>query len=126
MISPLITGARAADNRGHRERSENTPAEAARAQSSAHDDDDAGPFQDIAEAAHREPEQIAFMKAQTLDPRQTNRDQVNLNVDAEEIFENEGDRIDRRRNLQQPGRRPTPAPVQSPKSDRLEERGQKR
>jgi len=61
----------------------NTPTKAARVRSPCCDDNEAGPFQNVAEATHREPEKFALGEAQTFDPSQTNRDQVNLNINAE-------------------------------------------
>src|SRR5436190_2337889 len=87
----------------------------------AHDDDQAGPFQDITEATHREPEKIALMEAQALDPGQADRDQVNLNINSEKVFEDESNGVDRGGDLQTSGhgnrRR------QTPKRDRFQESG---
>ena len=70
-------------------------------------DNDASPFQNIAETAHGEAKQFAFLEAQALYPSQANGDQINLNVDAKEVFEDECDRVDRGRDSQQAGGRQT-------------------
>src|SRR6185437_13742152 len=61
---------------------------------SADEHHDAGPFQNVTEPAHAEAKQLAFLKTQSADPGETDSDQVNLNVDAEEIFENKRERVD--------------------------------
>src|SRR2546428_1167945 len=52
----------------------------------ADEHDDAGPFQNVTESPHSKAEQLAFLKTQTANPSKTNRDQINLNVNAEEIL----------------------------------------
>src|SRR5947207_9553224 len=48
----------------------------------AHDGDDARPFQNVAEPAHREAKQLALAETQAFDPGQTNRDEIDLYVNA--------------------------------------------
>ena len=92
----------------------------------AHQHDDAGPLQDITEAAHGEAAELAFFETHALHPRQANSDQINLNINAEEIFEDERNGIHCGGNLQQPRGRDRAAPLwQPPKHDRLEERRQR-
>src|ERR1051325_7066595 len=55
---------------------------------SANNDYDSGPLQDIAKTPHRKSEKLTLGKAQTFDPSQTNRDQIYLNVNTEEVFKN--------------------------------------
>jgi hypothetical protein len=68
----------------------------------AHQHDDPRPFQDVTEAAHSKSEEFAFFKAESADPGETDRNEINLNVNAKQVFENEGDGIHAGRNLQQP------------------------
>ena len=86
----------------------------------AHQHHDAGPLEHVTESSHGEAEQILFAKAQPFDPCQANRDQVNLDVNAEEIFENERDRVDGRRHSEELCRRLSCPPLrQSPERDRF-------
>ena len=55
----------------------------------ADDDNDAGPLQNITEAAHGEAKEFAFFETHALYPSQTHSNQINLDVDAKEVFENE-------------------------------------
>src|SRR5438034_7241156 len=48
-----------------------------------------GPFQNITEPAHGKSEESAFTEGQSLDPAETNCDQINLNINASEVFEDE-------------------------------------
>src|SRR5690242_11025777 len=59
-----------------------------------------GPFQNITEPTDCKSEQIALAKGQSFDPTETDCNQVNLNINPREIFENEGKGIDRGRNFQ--------------------------
>src|SRR5439155_6048331 len=69
----------------------------------AHQRDDAGPFQNVTEPAHAKAEKLAFLKTQTADPGEANRYQINLNVNAEEIFKDKCHGIDTRGDLQERG-----------------------
>src|SRR6266516_3296203 len=53
----------------------------------AHQHDDAGPFQDKAEAPQGEPEKRFLLEMQTFNPGKTNRDQINLDVNTAEVLE---------------------------------------
>src|SRR5689334_22789020 len=53
-----------------------------------------GPFQNITEPAHGKSEERALAKGQSFDPAETDCYQVNLNINACEIFEDERKGID--------------------------------
>src|SRR5205823_1703125 len=53
-----------------------------------------GPFQNITEPAHGKGEESALAKVQSFDPTETDCDQVNLNINAGEVFEDEGKCVD--------------------------------
>ncbi len=61
----------------------------------AREHDQTEPAQDETKPAHGKTEKRSFPEMQPLDPRQADRDQVNLKVNRAEIFENKRHRIDR-------------------------------
>src|SRR5262249_769952 len=75
---------------------------------------DAGPSQNITEAPHGEAEQFPLFKTDAFYPGQTDGDQINLDVNAKEIFENERDCIYRGRNSEQPSGGNKTAPLWQP------------
>src|SRR5205823_10882341 len=66
---------------------------------SAHQHDEAGPFQNVTEPPHGKAKKFAFLETQTANPGETNHDQVDLDVNAEEIFKDKRRGIDRGRKL---------------------------
>src|SRR5437016_561280 len=60
----------------------------------ADDNNNTGPFQDVTESAHGKGKKSAFAKTQSFDPGQTDGDEVNLNINSGQVFEDEGERID--------------------------------
>src|SRR5581483_10859972 len=69
----------------------------------AYRNDNASPFQDITETAHGKAKEFSFFEAYALYPRQADRNEIHLDVDSQEIFENERGRIDCGRDPQEPG-----------------------
>src|SRR5436189_3757335 len=80
----------------------------------ADDNNNTGPFQDVTESAHGKGKKSAFAKTQPFDPGQTDGDEVNLNINSGQVFENERERINgggdlqkmRGRNFVVPSRQP--------------------
>src|SRR5438876_10246714 len=64
----------------------------------AYRNDNPSPFQDITEAAHGEAKEFSFFEADSLYPGQANRNEIHLDVDSQQVFENERGRIDRGRD----------------------------
>src|SRR5438105_9812577 len=60
----------------------------------ADDNNNTGPFQNVTESAHGKGKKSAFAKTQSFDPGQTDGDEVNLNINSGQVFEDEGERID--------------------------------
>src|SRR6266478_318966 len=60
----------------------------------ADDNNNTGPFQDVTESAHGKGKKSAFAKTQPFNPGQTDGDEVNLNINSGQVFEDERDRID--------------------------------
>src|SRR4030095_9987951 len=88
--------------------------------------DNSSPFQDITETAHGEAKEFSFFEAYPLYPGQTDGNQIHLNVDSQEVFENERGGIDRCRDSQKPrGRYQTTPLWQSPEHNWLQERCQR-
>src|SRR5438477_1211823 len=83
----------------------------------AHQNNNSSPLQNITEPAHRKSEQVALAKGQSLDPAETDCDQVNLNINPCEVFENEGKGIDRGRNFQKVRGRDFVIPTRQPPID---------
>src|SRR6266508_2974235 len=92
----------------------------------AYGNDNPGPFQDITEAAHGKAKEFSFFEAHALDPGQADGNEIHLDVDSQEVFENERGRIDCGRDSQEPGSRDQTTPLwQSPENNRFQERGQR-
>ena len=61
----------------------------------AYRNDNPSPFQDITEAAHGEAKEFSFFEAHAFYPGQADGNEIHLDVDSQEVFENERGRIDR-------------------------------
>src|SRR6266542_2923140 len=68
----------------------------------AYCNDNAGPFQNITEAPHGEAEEFSFFKANAFYPRQTDCDEIHLDINSQEIFENKCARVHCSRDKQPP------------------------
>src|SRR4029450_10550144 len=92
----------------------------------AYRNDNPSPFQDITETTHGEAKELSFFEAHALYPGQADGNEIHLDVDSQEVFENECGRIDRSRDSQEPGGRYQTTPLwQSPEHNRLQERRQR-
>src|SRR5205823_4883167 len=91
----------------------------------ADDNNNTGPFQNVTESAHGKGKKSAFAKTQPFDPGQTDGDEVNLNINSGQVFEDERERIDRGGDFQKVRGRDFVVPIRQPPIDeRLQERRQ--
>src|SRR5207245_6001261 len=89
----------------------------------ANDNNNTGPFQDVTESAHGKGKKSAFPKTQPFDPGQTDCDEVNLNINPGQVFEDERERIDGGGNFQKMRGRDFVVPIRQPPIDeRFQER----
>src|SRR5436189_2513343 len=91
----------------------------------ADDNNNTGPFQDVTESAHGKGKKSAFAKTQPFDPGQTDGDEVNLNINSGQVFEDERERVNGGGDFQKMRGRDFVIPSrQPPIGERFQERSQ--